>query len=103
VPRSVTAGRNYGEPAADRDLEALGVRMVAIPRKAKVPPAGTPNIAGVPQARQVAHRLRKPDQLSQAQIRLGSHPACVGCGGTAIWCAHGDFAHNLVKISALAS
>ena len=26
-----------------------------------------------------------------------------GRGGAAIWCAHGDFAHNLVKISALAS
>jgi hypothetical protein len=39
VPRPVTADRNYGEPATDRDLEALGVRTVAIPRKAKVSPA----------------------------------------------------------------
>jgi hypothetical protein len=39
VPRSGTADRSYGEPAADRDLEALGVRMVAILRKAKVSPA----------------------------------------------------------------
>jgi hypothetical protein len=63
VPRSAAADRNYGEPATDRDLEALGVRTVAIPRKAKVSPAGPPTMRVVPQARQVAHRLRRPDQL----------------------------------------
>ena len=36
MPRSGTADRSYGEPATDRDLEALGVHMGAIPRKAKV-------------------------------------------------------------------
>jgi transposase, IS5 family len=39
TPRSVTADRSYGEPATDRELEALGVRTVAIPRKAKISPA----------------------------------------------------------------
>jgi IS5 family transposase len=39
APRSVTAGRSYGEPATDRDLQALGVRTVAIPRKARISPA----------------------------------------------------------------
>jgi len=36
VPRSGAADRSYGEPATDRDLEALGVSTGAIPRKAKV-------------------------------------------------------------------
>ena len=35
APRTVTADRGYGEPAVERDLQALGVRTVAIPRKAK--------------------------------------------------------------------
>jgi len=34
-PRSVTAGRGYGEPATEWELQALGVRTVAIPRRAK--------------------------------------------------------------------
>ena len=35
TPRSVTADRGYGEPATERDLQALGVRTVAIPRRAR--------------------------------------------------------------------
>ena len=35
APRSVTADRGYGEPATERDLQALGVRTVAIPRRAR--------------------------------------------------------------------
>jgi IS5 family transposase len=36
----------------------------------------------LPQAGQVAHRLRRPDQLSQTRLRLGPHPAGQqkGCG-----------------------
>jgi IS5 family transposase len=36
VPRAVTAGRGYGQPAVERDLQALGVRTVVIPRQAKI-------------------------------------------------------------------
>ena len=39
VPRTVTADRGYGHPAIVRDLHALGVRTVAIPRQAKISPA----------------------------------------------------------------
>ena len=39
VPRSVTADRGYGDPATDRELEQLGVRTIAIPRRAKISPA----------------------------------------------------------------
>jgi transposase, IS5 family len=39
APRSVTADRSYGESGIDQDLAALGVRTVAIPRKAKISPA----------------------------------------------------------------
>jgi hypothetical protein len=33
VPRAVTADRGYGQPAVERDLQALGVRTVAIPAR----------------------------------------------------------------------
>jgi IS5 family transposase len=39
VPRSVTADRGYGDPATDQDLDKLGVRTIAIPRRAKISPA----------------------------------------------------------------
>src|SRR5437870_3417485 len=35
TPRSVTADRGYGEPATERELQALGIRTVAIPRRAR--------------------------------------------------------------------
>src|SRR5689334_25041240 len=35
TPRSVTADRGYGEPATERDLQALAVCTVAIPRRAR--------------------------------------------------------------------
>jgi IS5 family transposase len=38
VPRAVTADRGYGQAAAGHDLQALGVRAVAIPRQAKTSP-----------------------------------------------------------------
>jgi transposase, IS5 family len=39
VPRAVTADRGYGQPAVERDLQAQGVRTVAIPRQATTSPA----------------------------------------------------------------
>jgi transposase, IS5 family len=38
VPRAVTADRGYGQPATERDLHALGVRTIAIPRQATTSP-----------------------------------------------------------------
>ena len=89
MPRSSTADRSYGEPATDRDLEALGVRTVAIPRKAKVSPA----------RRDAEHAQGSAGpQISYLKRRYGwDRTRLDGRGGTAIWCAHGDFAHNLVK------
>jgi len=42
VPRAVTADRGYGQPPVERDLQALGVRMIAIPRQAKIPQLARP-------------------------------------------------------------
>jgi IS5 family transposase len=104
TPGAVTADRGDGQPAVERDLRELGVRTVAIPRQAKTSAA----------RKQIEHRrgfheLVKWRTSSEGRIsylkrgygwdrtRLDSRQ------GAAIWCGHGVFAHNLVKIGALAS
>jgi transposase, IS5 family len=103
LPRAVTADRGYGQPAVERDLRELGVPTVAIPRQAKT----SPTRKSIEHSRSF-HRLVKWRTGSEGRIsylkrgyswdrtRLDSKQ------GAAIWCGHGVFAHNLVKISALA-
>ena len=104
APRSVTADRSYGEPAIDQELEALGVRVVAIPRKAEISPARR----DIEHARRF-RRLVKWRTGCKGRISYLKHRYCWartrldGHDGASIWCGHGVFAHNLVKISALAS
>ncbi len=50
----------------------------------------------------MAHRIRRPDQLPQRSYGW-DRTRLDGRQGAAIWCGHGVFAHNLVKIGALAS
>jgi transposase, IS5 family len=38
VPRALTADRGYGQPAVERDLQQLGVQVIAIPRQARTSP-----------------------------------------------------------------
>jgi len=104
TPRSVTADRGYGEPAAERDLQALGVRTVAIPRK------GRPSAArrAVEHARGfrtlVKWRTGREGRISYLKRGYGWDRTLLdGRQGASIWCGHGVFSHNLVKIAALAS
>ena len=73
VPRSCTADRSDGEPATDRDLEALGL-TAAIPRKAKVSPAcRDAEVHGVPR---LSSGTPAPMAGSAWRRRAaGSHPA----------------------------
>jgi len=104
APRSVTADRSYGEPAIDRDLEALGVRTVAIPRKAKISPARRDVEHARGFRRLVKWRTGSEGRISYLKHRYGwARTQLDGLEGAAIWCGHGVFAHNLVKISVLAS
>jgi IS5 family transposase len=104
APRSVTADRSYGEPAIDRDLEALGVRTIAIPRKAKISPARRDIEHARGFRRLVKWRTGCEGRISYLKHRYGwDRTRLDGRHGASIWCGHGVFAHNLVKISALAS
>jgi transposase, IS5 family len=104
VPRAVTADRGYGQPAVERDLQALGVRTVAIPRQARTSPARKTieHSRGFHQL--VKWRTGSEGRISYLKRGYGwDRTRLDRRGGAAIWCGHGVFAHNLVKIGALAS
>jgi IS5 family transposase len=104
APRSVTADRSYGEPAIERDLQALGVRTVAIPRKARISPARRHVEHARGFRRLVKWRTGSEGRISYLKRGYGwNRTRLDGREGASIWCGHGVFTHNLVKISALAS
>jgi transposase, IS5 family len=104
VPHTVTADRGYGEPAVERDLQALGVRTIAIPRKAKTSPARKATERRRGFRRHVKWRTGCEGRISYLKRCYGWDRTYLdGIQGTQIWCGHGVFAHNLVKIAALAS
>jgi len=103
-PRAVTADRGYGLASVECDLHRLGVRTVAIPRMSK------PGAA----RRQFEHRRAFRDKIkwrtgSEGRINhlkrsyAWNRTHFTGINGARTWCGHGVFAHNLVKISALAA
>jgi transposase, IS5 family len=103
VPRAVTADRGYGQPAVERDLHALGVRTVAIPRQATTSPARKAIEHGRGFRRLVKWRTGCEGRISYLKHRYGwDRTRLDGRQGAATWCGHGVFAHNLVKIAALA-
>ena len=99
MPRAVTADRGYGQPAFERDLHELGVRIVAIPRQGKTS-ATRRTIEHHPGF----HRLVKWRTGCEGRIsylKRGYGWDCTRLDtrqGAAIWCGHGVFTHNLLKI-----
>jgi IS5 family transposase len=103
VPRAVTADRGYGQAAVERDLHELGVRTVAIPRRARPSPARKTIEHARGFRRLVKWRTGCEGRISYLKRGYGWDRTLLdGKNGAAIWCGHGVFAHNLVKISALA-
>ena len=102
--RSVTADRGYGELVTERELQALGVRTVAIPRRAR-PSAARRAVEHARGFRTlVKWRTGCEGRISYLKRRYGwDRTRLDGRDGASIWCGHGVFTHNLVKISALAS
>ena len=104
VPHAVTADRGYGQPAVERDLQELGVRTVAIPRQAKTSPARRALEHSRSFHRLVKWRTGCEGRISYLKRCYGwDRTRLDGRNGAAIWCGHGVFAHNLVKIATLAS
>ena len=104
VPGAVTADRGYGQPAVERDLQALDVRTVAIPRHAKISPARKATEHSRSFRKLVKWRTGSEGRISYLKHTYGwNRTRLDGKEGAAIWCGHGVFTHNLVKIGALAS
>jgi IS5 family transposase len=104
TPGAVTADRGYGQPAVERDLRELGVRTVAIPRQAKTSAARKTIEHSCGFHDLVKWRTGSEGRISYLKRSYGwDRTRLDGRQGAAIWCGHGVFAHNLVKIGALAS
>jgi IS5 family transposase len=104
LPRAVTADRGYGQPAIERDLQALGVRTVAIPRQATTSAARKAIEHSRGFRTLVKWRTGCEGRISYLKRCYGwDRTRLDGRNGAAIWCGHGVFTHNLVKIAALAS
>jgi IS5 family transposase len=104
TPRAVTADRGYGQASVERDLHELGVRSVAIPRTSK-PSAARREFEHRRAFREkVKWRTGSEGRISHMKRSYGwNRTELTGINGARTWCGHGVFAHNLVKISALAS
>jgi IS5 family transposase len=104
VPGAVTADRGYGQPAYERDLHDLGVRTVAIPRQGTTSATRKKVEHSGGFHRLVKWRTGCEGRISYLKRGYGwDRTRLDGRQGAAIWCGHGVFAHNLIKIGALAS
>jgi IS5 family transposase len=104
APRAVTADRGYGEAGVEKDLHELGVHTVAIPRKAKTSAARREIEHRRAFRRLVKWRTGSEGRISYLKRSYGWGRAKLDArSGAQIWCGHGVFAHNLIKIGALAA
>jgi IS5 family transposase len=102
APRAVTADRGYGEAKVDVDLEALGVKFVAIPRRGK-PGAARQNIQRGHGFRKLV-KWRTGSEGRISALKRDWHWARTlmdGEPGVQTWCGWGLLAHNSAKIAAL--
>lgn len=104
TPRTVTADRSYGEQSIEDDLHGLGVRHVVIPRKGKPGKARQAAERRKAFRRTVKWRTGSEGRISALKRGYGwDRSRLDSTEGARIWTGHGVLAHNLVKISALAS
>jgi transposase, IS5 family len=103
-PGTVTADRSYGEKSIEDDLHALGVRRVVIPRKGKPGKARQAAERRPAFRRTVKWRTGSEGRISTLKRQYGwDRTRLDGTEGARTWTGYGILAHNLVKISALAS
>jgi IS5 family transposase len=104
LPRAVTADRGYGQPAVERDLHTLGCRPSRFPARPPPHQPARPSSAAAPSTGWSNGAPAWKGRISYLKRGYGwDRTRLDGQQGATIWCGHGVFAHNLAKISALAS
>jgi transposase, IS5 family len=104
TPRTVTADRGYGEQPVEDSLLALGIRHVAIPRKGKPGKARQATERRRAFRRHLKWRTGSEARIATLKRQYGWDRARLdGTQGARTWTGYGVLAHNLVKISTLAT
>jgi IS5 family transposase len=103
-PRTVAADRGYGEQSVDDELHNLGIRDVVIPRKGRPTKARQAAEHRPAFRRHVKWRTGCEGRISTLKRGYGWDRTMIDTTeGARIWTGHGVLAHNLIKISNLAS
>jgi IS5 family transposase len=101
-PDQVTADRGYGKATVDRQLEALGVATVAIPRPGKPTPKRKARQQEEGFRELVRWRTGAEGRISALKRQHGwARTRLDGINGARTWCGHGVLNHNLTKIASL--
>lgn len=104
APTAVTADRGYGYAAVENDLHDLGVRSVAIPRASRPGPSRREFEHRKAFRAKIKWRTGCEGRINHLKRSYGwNRTELTTLDGARTWCGHGVFAHNLVKISALAA
>jgi transposase, IS5 family len=102
VPKAVTADRGYGDVVVRDTLSDMGVKTVVLPTRGK-PSASRRAIEQKPAfQRLVKWRTGSEGRISCLKRDFGWNRSQIdGLHGARVWCGHGVFNHNLVKIATL--
>jgi IS5 family transposase len=102
VPKKATADRGYGEASVETELQNLGVKNVAIPRKGRPGPARRAVESSRRFRTLVKWRTGSEGRISHLKHGYGFERTMLdGIAGATTWCGWGMLAHNSQKISAL--
>lgn len=102
VPRAVTADRGYGEASVERDLAALGVKTVVIPRKGRSTGERHKLQTSKGFLKLVKWRTGSEGRISHLKHSWGWNRTRIdGIDGARTWCGWGVLAHNATKVAAL--
>ena len=102
APVLLTADRGYWDTTIEADLTNIGVTTIVIPRTGK-PSAARQHIEhAAPFIAAVKWRTGCEGRISHLKRDCGWRRTRLrGHEGASIWCAHGVFTHNLIKINLL--
>jgi len=102
VPTAATSDRGYGEASVETELQSLGVKHIAIPRRGRPGPQRQ-QIEFSPRFRKlVKWRTGSEGRIAHLKRSWGWERTVLdGIDGARTWCGWGVLAHNATKIAVL--